>query len=258
MNWLMISLRRAWLSFGALLLVSVAHGSPLFSIGEGGDKTWQQAVTDGEVAAVNEAAGLTWAAQQFYSTQVPGMGFDSYGLVSSNLENLDAFYEGHQSMTMSWTENAPTELAIAAWEYTYGVDPDLTGTFIDVSLFAPPGIWDVSVELIDINNFSRGWFIPAVTTGLWGNFTIRPDIAAAQGPFTAFFDQPGFDITQVISIRLDEAGNSTTFTPSASTAPMWNVWDHLRVRVPEPAPLLLVAAGIGLAGMCRLRRRLRV
>jgi len=47
-------------------MAASAIASPLFSIGEGGDKNWSQAINDGDIQAVQAADGLTGAAQEFY------------------------------------------------------------------------------------------------------------------------------------------------------------------------------------------------
>jgi len=147
-------------------------------------------------------------------------------------------------------------LAVAGWEYVYGVDPDLTGTLIDFSVFAPPGIWDVMLVLEDINMNKRRWLYSAPVPG-WGNFTINPALAAGQGPFGVFLDDPGFDVTMVTQIELYEAGNSVAFPfPGTGAPPVnWNAWNHLQVSfVPEPASVTLIL--FGAAGLIVRRRRI--
>jgi hypothetical protein len=167
---------------------------------------------------------------------------------------------------MSWDNGASSDvLTIAAWQYDYGIDPDLTGTVIDFTIYPPPGVWDVSLELIDASGNSRGWF-QSMQAHSWTAGSIRPDVAGLQAPFNFFFESPGFDITQVVAIRLDEAGvGGPVFTipppPGApTTLGAWNAWDSLIVRplVPEPhavAIWLLLGACFGLVAGWRRRHR---
>lgn len=241
-------------------IASAAPASPIFSIGEGGSQSWSQAVANGNVVGVSPGgpvapgSGLTWAAQQFYSSQGS---FQQSAVILTPDVNVSDGNEIHQSLVMSWDPPTdPTFLGVAAWDYVYDVDPDLTNTVLSFSLFPPPGIWDFSLELIDAAGLSRGWFASGPPP-LWATHAIRPDIAALQGPFTSFFSQPGFDIKTVVAIRLDEAG---MFTPSFPVDPTlngtaWNAWNHLRVsEVPEPTSLAIFAIGVvGLIGYRRLR-----
>jgi hypothetical protein len=84
------------------------------------------------------------------------------------------------------------------------------------------------------------------------------NMASPQGPFTVFFQDPLFDITQVAPIRLDEAGNSVTIpNPDSFGLPVWNAWNHLTVspKVPEPGSLTLLALGIAGMAVITVRRR---
>ena len=238
--------------FMLLFLVTICSASPFFSIGEGTQTSWGQAISSGNVRSV-QAGDITWAAEQFYGTQGP------YQLLGSQLTPdlfvADGNNEVHQSLVMSWDAvQDPNVLSIAAWEYVYDQDPDLTGLILDFSIFAPIGIWDLSVELIDINNNSRGWFSSGVPN-TWGTHSINPGIGS-QGIFNAYYSQPGFDLSKVVAIRFDEAG---MWSPSFPTAPvgappglMWNAWNHVQVT-PEPSTLLLI--GFGLMGLTWVVRR---
>lgn len=247
------------IGFVGLLLPSVAHAGPLFFVGEGSPINWADAIASNNVRPVDFASGPTFVAQQFYNDQVTSNGLNGVQYITPVLTPDVGISDGsqtHQSLVMSWDlPTDPNTLGVAAWEYVYDVDPDLTNTYLDFSLFAPPGVWDVSVELIDINGRSRGWFLnsPPQT---WQKITIDPDDASAQG-FTAFIDEPLFDITQVVIIRFDEAGmRSTPFPidPTGSGLPAWNAWNHVAVAVPEPSSLALVSMGI-LGLLVRRRRR---
>lgn len=244
-------------------VVPAAGASPLFSIGEGGTMTWSDAQSAGRVRAVQANDGLTAVADQFYTQSVGAdPDFTDFALMNSflqpDLSVQDTAGEVHQSLVMSWDDAAASDtLPIAAWEYVYDVDPDLRKTVIEFSLFAPPGIWDVSLELIDVNGASRGWFL-SMPPATWQVYQIRPDVTSAQS-FQFFFDTPGFDIRQVVAIRLDEAGNAVTLSvpgSAPSTNTNWNAWNHLRVfHAPEPGSALLLVAGLLGATMARVRLR---
>lgn len=243
---------------------STTEASPLFSIGEGGEKTWTQAIADGNVVAVTPGgavgpgSGLTYSANQFYTAQTAGNFEQSLVTLTPDIAISDGS-ESHQSLVMSWDppEDDPDRLGVAAWDYVYDIDPDLTRTMLHFSLFPPPGVWDFSLELIDAAGRSRGWFASGPAPA-WATYWISPDIAAVQGPFTTFIDQPGFDITTVVAIRLDEAGMQSAPFPVDPTfnGLAWNAWNHLSItEVPEPSTMvLLLTGGLGLVGY-RLRRR---
>jgi len=233
---------------------------------------WNDAINAGRVRVAEPNPLSEFSAQQFYAGQI---GIDMFGTPVADIasaENIqltpdffvqDPSLDGHESLVMSWDNSSGDQsdiLNVAAWEYVYDVDPDLTSTRIDFSILAPLGVWDFSLELIDANGFSRGWF-GTPPNNLWSNFSVRPDIAAAQGPFLSFIDQPGFDITQVLIIRLNESsqgGVSFIDNPAliGSSITPWNAWNSLAVvAVPEPSSFVLL--GIGTIGLVFMRRRQR-
>ena len=264
------------------ITVAPAQALPLFSIGEGGVMTWSEAISHDLVQVPTDPLS-GYAAQQFYYSQ---MGQTMNGTTISMIEEArnvfltpdfdvsDDFgingnentnaHEIHQALVMSWENymtndfEDPAALNVAAWDYVYDVDPDLTGTEIRFSILAPPGVWDFSLELFDINGNSRGWF-GTPPNNAWSSYAIRPDIAAAQGPFSAFYSQPGFDITQVTRIRLNESsqgGVSFFDSPlSGTTTTPWNAWNHLAVAVPEPSTWALFCLGLLGAGLAGRRSR---
>ena len=225
-------------TFVALLLIApLSMASPIFSIGEGGDKSWQDALNDGDVTAAND---LTQAAMNFYGTQNSGNVLPVTPEVYTN-NNV----QGHDSLVMSWDLPQTGELAVASWDYTYGVDPDLSNARIHFSVFAPVGVWDISLELIDINGNSVGWFQSMPVHDVWQEFWIKAYSLTDQQGFE-FFDGGNFDITQVVAIRLNESGILSMPFPigpparpdgSIPIVPAWNAWNHLRVDVPEPGTL---------------------
>ncbi len=251
-----------------------AQALPTFRVGEGG-VPWNIAGPGtlpggAQIRAVQAADGLTGAAQEFYTQQ--GSPFE---LVDSNIEAIGPVTlngQTHDALLMEWNPanmSAPPEnLNIAAWEYVYGVDPDLRGTTIHFSVGVPgfppgtppplPPIWDISLELIDANGGSAGWFLPSPVFG-WTDYWIDPDNPMNQSGFLYFEDPTlGFDLSQVVAIRLDEAGTTTMFpvNPGGTAFWDWNVWNHLEVEsdpiVPEPATASL--ALLGLSVLVRRRR----
>ena len=238
-----------------LAVPASAPASALFGVGDGpGFQSWQDAINDGRIQMGTD---LTAEEDAFYSTQAanyaytPNMELFAAGPVSDGFNSFD-------SLVMAWDAAPGTDLTIAAWEYVYDVDPDLTGTTVSLSVLAPTGIWDLSIELIDINGRVRGWFVDG--TGLipdtWQTITLDPTQPIQAGFIPGPIQDPLFDITQVVRIRLDEAGmTTTTFSsppPGGTIVGMWNAWNHLAV-IPEPSTAMLLVAG-GLAGAFRRRR----
>lgn len=231
-----------------------AHGLPIFSIGEGGDRTWQQAVADGNVQPHN--GELTGAAREFYGTQSTPfvLGETQIGPLDAQISDGN---EEHQSLVMRWGDDSLDQntLQIGAWDYVYDVDPDLGGHKLHFSIFAPPGIWDVSVELIDANGNSAGWFLP-MPPNVWTEYWLNLDILGNQGPF--LYHQSGmFDITQVIAIRFDEAGMSSQPIPNnpGGNELFWNAWNHVRVEQMLPEPTTATLALLGVGGLLMRRRQ---
>ncbi len=245
-------------SLNALLLIVafitplLLKASPLFRIGENSSVSWNQAITDGSIQAAPDALS-GGAAQQFYANQIGINGVTN--IVAANDTQITAFgpvSDGsteHDSLVMSWDLNnnfQPNDLVVAAWDYVYGVDPDLTGTKVHFSAFPPPGVWDLSLELFDIFGNTRGWFAFAPVNA-WANYWIDPSIIGIQGPFGAFHQDPGFDLTQVISIRLNESSmGGTSFIdidPTTGINNPWNAWNHLSV-IPTPPLFWVLASGL--------------
>ena len=180
--------------------------TPLISIGEGGDRTWQEAIDDGNVRMVDPDQGgdLTQAEIDFFTNQV---GFGNFALVvptpTPDLQ-VDVLGDTHQSLLMQW-DPAPgfteeDQLSIAAWKYVYDADPDLTNAVIHFSLGPPPvppqgpgsTIWDTSLELIDANGNVRAWFQSMPQAG-WATHWITANDPNPQGPYGAFTDFGPFD-----------------------------------------------------------------
>ncbi len=236
---------------------SAPQASPLFGIGDClGCQSWQSAITAGNI---QPATSLTSEEDAFYTNSLGSTNF----ALSSNIELFanpnveDDLLTARDALVMSWDSEPGTDLTIAAWEYVYDVDPDLTGTTIHFSALAPLGIWDLSIELIDINGRVRGWFVDGTTlvNGVWTNHWLDPSDPFAPGFLPGPVQDPLFDLTQVVKIRLDEAGMTTAIFPApppgGTIIGQWNAWDHLQV-VPEPTSALLV--GLGLLALAWGRR----
>ncbi len=242
-----------------LCMTPVADASPYFSIGHGQAVDWAAASgSGGNVHPALPGQNVL----DLLNGQLPMMGFNEAVAVQSQIAPLAALPDQNgtefDSLVMEWDNTAGAGLLpVAGWEYEYDVDPDLSNAVIDFSLLAPPGIWDVYLELEDMAGLTRTWVLPTVPQGgLWGNYAIQPGLAAAQGPFSLFLETPGFDVSTVLKIRLGEAGNSVTLPNPLGGLPVWNAWDHLTVRpiVPEPITSTLGVMGLGMLGVVTRRR----
>lgn len=253
--------------FVLLLSPTAADASPLFGVGDcQGCMSWDAARAAGRV---QQASAPTTMENQFYATQTPDYAYTSNMelFVNGNVE--DNLGVSHEALVMSWqaaanidSDNNPdNDLTFAAWEYVYDVDPDLTGTLIEFSILFPPGIWDFSIELEDANGLVRGWFVdPTIIPGLgfnvWHTLALNPALLAPQGFIPGPIQDPGFDLTQVLKIRLDEAGMNTAVFPAppagGAIVGQWNAWNHLRVTaIPEPATPLLAGLALLVVGFLR-------
>jgi hypothetical protein len=239
------------------LLASEIHASPLFSIGDCvGCMSWSDALASGRI---QPAAGLTGPEEAFYTGTGETFSFSTPELFAQNVTDGDG--DTFNALVMAWNNDQSVDLSISAWEYVYDVDPNLTGTLIELSLFYPPPMWDFSIELVDANGKVRGWFVDVMAAGLvanqWHTITLNPGLLAPQGFIPGPIQDPGFDLTQVTKIRLDEAGMTTvTLTPpppGGTIVGQWNAWNHLRVR-PIPEPLTVTLMLVGLAGISASRR----
>lgn len=271
-----------------LAFTPMVAASPLFSIGHGQTTSWTDAAPNLRVAGEGGSPGAVdpnSAAYQFYQTAI---GQDMFGtpvsqvLAAENVQlfPVDAVSDGSQSfdsLVMTWQNNEDTNgnvredvLNVAAWDYVYDVDPDLTGLEIKFSILPPPGVWDFSLELYDEKGSSIGWFgVPPGTS--WQSVVIDPGVQAPQGPFSHFFAgaNPGglFELDKVAFLRLNESsqgGVSFMDFPAPGGLPPgtvipsgqpWNAWNHLTVTTPEPPSVMLFLVAV--AGLMLARTRSR-
>lgn len=249
--------RRLWqvavIGLSMSLAATSAVARIVVDVGDGGTTSWTEA---GD--SIQPTDQLSWADERFYEQQAP----DNFRPVMPTLQRdvsvPDENQRAFDSLLMAWDLPDNDVLAIANWEYLLGDPISLErSSKIWFSLLPPTGVWDVSLVLIDESGRSRGWFLPdpagAGIANVWGQYMISPSEGRPQGLFTYFFSEPGFDIGSVVAIRLNESGMfSNPFPPLPGvTLPGWNAWNSLRVQVPSPAPLALMA--IGLVALARRR-----
>lgn len=252
----------------------IAQGTTLISIGDGQPVSWSQALGSDMITPAGE---LTSVAVQFYTESIasnPSMGFDSFEGVPVRLNNMtvpDVRGRTFDSLVMSW--DAPegnggisvqqvgaNPLGVAGWDLNLPQGTDLRGYDLHFSLLPPPGIWDVSLELIDANGRARGWFMPMPPNpGEWQEHWIWLNKDMPQGPFTFFYTDAEFDLSNVVAIRLDEAGNSVTINdPTTGLPGVWNAWNHVTIKhtpiIPEPFSATLAMMGLGALALRTSRR----
>ena len=247
---------------GVFAQYSTVFASPLFSLNTEAD--WQNALNNGQVVAVESPYG----ALDYYGTASV-----DYVQVTPSLDAMSNAESGlDDGLLMSWGDvNGPSDVPqVASWEYTYGVDPDLTGTMLNIGVMPPTGLLAVSLTLTDTLGGSRSWFwdvLPpapgpsGVPAGILTNITLDPTLLGNQANSTAFVNS-GFDHTKAISIIADELapgpGLWTTFPggPVGTGTQPWNYWTTLSVSaVPVPAAVWLFGSGLlGLVGVARRKK----
>lgn len=218
--------------------------------------SWQQAISAGNIVPSANGDNLTQAALEFYVPQnvplaVVGATLTPDVPISDGQTTID------NTLVMSWDLPTSNALAIAWWDYRFGTPVNMqTGSsMIHFSVYPPPGVWDLSLELIDGNGRSRGWFRfgPA---NVWDTFWISPNLGL-QNPFSFYWSDPLFDITQVVAVRFDESGMFSQPFPINPTGmgPAWNAWNSLRIEVPEPTSLALIGLSLALLGIVSQHRQ---
>lgn len=286
----------AWLAILGLAASGTASALVLGSIQPGG---WKAALADGSVmpgptefspaaeefyrSQIGQGGMFGLPAVQSIRAVMPELLGDvlvgNPRVVNGNGLNNDNEGPAYEALLMSWANSDnddPAILNVASWDYEIGGREqvpgapalnangvptwDLTNGHIKFSVRAPRGVWDVSLELIDVNGNSIGWFGHPPSAN-WTNVVIWLNNLAGQGAMPFFVGSAAFDITQVARIRLNEStqGGVTAFfepNPVAGLPGVWNAWNHLSVIVPEPGSIALLVFGLaGLAGTSRRVRR---
>lgn len=129
--------------------------------------------------------------------------------------------------------------------FQYGVDPDLRNCTIKLSVHPPAAITMVAFGLTDVsgNQCSWTWFVPAnippSPPGPAATITINTNNVPAMGlnsanpPAASFSCSPAFDMSQVISIFINETFHNTpgVFPPpppgGGTQYFYWNAWDNI-------------------------------
>jgi hypothetical protein len=237
------------IAVGILLLASPSLGTPLFGLHTADD--FQQALNDNRITAVSPDDPVLLAKANLLSDET-GMPVTTKESTLSVLSN----FEGKPGLLMEW-EGVENEYALAAWQYNYTLDPDLTGTILQFTIYPPIESMYVSLALIDDQDRMKIWDWHAGTTLNAGEdnlVTLNP-AGDRQGADSWLMDAD-FDISSVVAIQFDEAGiwsDQFPISPSGSTL-VWNVWDDVQV-VPEFCTMLLL--GTGLAGFVGFRKKFR-
>ncbi len=241
--------------FAVLALPLNTNAATIVNIPTG--TSWGTAITNGFITPSQDGDNFTQAALAFYTAQnVTPQATNAILTPDITVASVN------NTMAMSWNGSNPNQnfLPVAWWNYSFGgvnqtpVDMSSGSSRIIFTLYPPVGVWDVSLELIDVNGRSSGWFFPMPTSPTWSEQTIYVN-GGPQGVFNNFITETGFDITKVVAIRFDEAGRNSDFIaldPNGNPI-AWNAWDSLRVVVPEPDDLSLFVLGLALLGHQRLK-----
>ncbi len=135
-------------SLAVLLWSGQAQASPLFSLDSYSE--WDTAVGGGPGGIVAPVATEHASIAAHYGPLAA-----DYVYVTPTITAMTAATAAtpglDDGLLMSWGDTgAPNDvLQVAAWEYTYDIDPDLTGTSLSLSVMPPTGILSVSLTLID-------------------------------------------------------------------------------------------------------------
>lgn len=248
----------------------VAWSSPLISINSQAD--YQTAIDDDVIRPILAPSPIYGAAlDSYYGALDPDWLYVAPQIAATSSGQVGGINPA-EGLVMSWGDDTQDHTQVAAWEYDYGVDPDLSHTLLTIVITPPPCagpacITDVSLSLFStaFGGGAASWFwtvggASPVQPGLPFLITIDPNVMGNQSGSAAFRQTGIFDVTTVISIAADERSvapggapggppnpNWTNF-PTVPAVPgniPWNYWGPLNVvHSPEPGALGLLALGL--------------
>lgn len=232
-------------------LAAVAVADPIIYYGDGGANTWGEGIGGIGGGTFTPAVGSNGAEDS-------GAG---HGPTNDSTEFLgpDIPFSGKTAMITSWDNSigGPAGQNKAGMDFMYDADPDFNGTNIGMSIWLPHEIDRFGLTLIDGGGLSQGWFLSAVPRENWIDVEINPMIGL-QGPWDGFFQDPGFNLTNVLNFRITASatvGDDFLFpNPDPFMDPNFEFFaiGHLQV---SPEPTTMAAIGLGLAALMRRRRR---
>jgi hypothetical protein len=256
----MKKLRFACLLAAAFGLPGQVLASPVFSLDTFVE--WNTAVDPGDPNDATVKPVTEW----YPALDAYGIEGTDYVYVPPTIQAMTAEVSGEpdDGLLMTWGDGGadPDIPQVAAWEYTYPIDPDLTGKLLQLNVTPPTGILAVSLTLNDIAGGWRSWtwsVAPTLFANVPNPITIDPTVALNQAGSATFLESVGplFDVTQVVSIQADELAVGSAGWASFPAGPPttggqpWNYWSTLQV-VPEPTTISLLA--VGLLSLVRRRR----
>ncbi len=168
-------------------------------------------------------------------------------------------YPSDAGLVMVWAPTAPGEYA-SAWNYVYGLDPDLSNSVINVTVTAPQWgatgqIRNVSFGIRDAAGAIRSWHWKCgpgnpIPWGVPTTITITPSIASVNATTpvaSGFMNNPAFNIVMSMRFIVDEnarwVGGALPVPPPGSQVPvgLWNYWHNLMVTpaIQQKPPLYL-------------------
>jgi hypothetical protein len=220
-------------AFGfVVILLAIPYSSPLISLQT--LPQWEDAWNAGQIQPVTE-----WNAG--FESHYPGM---EPQFRIPNLEVMPSIPQEPDTpgLVMSWGSPADDgQEIIAAWEYVYDDDPDLTNYLIHLCVFPPCNVINtISFGLKDINGNIKSWdwavwpwgIVPCDTQVC---FTINPVQGAGQWGATSYYMDAAFDLTKVQWLIFDENGvwvDSLQADPAGFGQNAWNYWKEIWIEGP--------------------------
>jgi hypothetical protein len=232
--------------------------SPIIGIGEGKTTSWTTAVGTGLIVPLGTGDPIDAAATAFYTGLATSLGLTGItrvdALLTPDILVSDSSGETHLSLVKS--SDPPTDpglLGVSEWKFAYVDDPDLNGTSIRLEIEDPVGVLGMGIQLVDRNGRARGWFREHPDEGWDPSYSFNPQ-NGLQGPFTFFFNEPGFDLSQVLQIRVGAGINKNFAFPVPDPTGKGQAWDATAFIevVPEPGTLIALAPAL-----FWMRKRLR-